>query len=106
MLLDHVDWDLVWCPANGHGGNGRFFDPAIVREGYEEDMSKAPTEAAAPAADQPAKTTKQTTPGRRSPRECECGCGGMTKGGRFAAGHDAKLHSRLRKEAKAAQATA
>jgi len=28
---------------------------------------------------------------KRQPRKCECGCGGMTKGGRFLPGHDAKL---------------
>lgn len=33
----------------------------------------------------------------KQPRECECGCGAMTKGGRFAIGHDAKLKSRLKK---------
>jgi len=27
--------------------------------------------------------------------ECECGCGGMTKGGRFLPGHDAKLKKEL-----------
>lgn len=30
---------------------------------------------------------------------CQCGCGGMTKGGRFLPGHDAKLKSALRKRA-------
>ena len=27
--------------------------------------------------------------------ECECGCGGHTKGGRFLPGHDAKLKKEL-----------
>jgi hypothetical protein len=27
--------------------------------------------------------------------ECECGCGGHTKGGRFLPGHDAKLKKQL-----------
>lgn len=49
-------------------------------------------------ADKPA---RETTPGQRSPRDCECGCGAQTKGGRFLPGHDAKLHSRQKAEAKA-----
>lgn len=32
---------------------------------------------------------------KRDPRECMCGCGGTTKGGRFLPGHDAKLKSQL-----------
>jgi hypothetical protein len=28
---------------------------------------------------------------RRQPRPCLCGCGSMTRGGRFRPGHDAKL---------------
>ena len=31
---------------------------------------------------------------------CECGCGGHPKRGRFLAGHDAILHSRLLTEAR------
>lgn len=31
--------------------------------------------------------------------QCECGCGEITNGGRFRPGHDAKLKSRLIKEA-------
>lgn len=32
---------------------------------------------------------------RRQPRECMCGCGETTKGGKFLPGHDAKLKSQL-----------
>lgn len=31
----------------------------------------------------------------REPQKCHCGCGGMTKGGSFVAGHDMKLKSAL-----------
>lgn len=31
----------------------------------------------------------------RTPRECTCGCGEMTRGGKFRPGHDARLHSSL-----------
>lgn len=33
---------------------------------------------------------------KRQPRPCECGCGRMTKGGRFCPGHDAIKGSRYR----------
>lgn len=32
---------------------------------------------------------------KRAPRLCLCGCGGMTKGGLFLMGHDAKMKSKL-----------
>lgn len=35
----------------------------------------------------------------KAPRDCECGCGGMTRGGRFIPGHDAKLKSVLLRRA-------
>jgi hypothetical protein len=31
----------------------------------------------------------------RKPRDCACGCGGITAGGEFLPGHDAKLLSNL-----------
>ena len=33
----------------------------------------------------------------RTPRRCLCSCGGMTKGGRFLPGHDARLHGELKR---------
>lgn len=35
-----------------------------------------------------------------APRPCMCGCGGITKGGRFLPGHDARLKSQLLTEAR------
>lgn len=35
----------------------------------------------------------------RPSRDCECGCGGTTRGGRFQPGHDAKLKSDLLRRA-------
>lgn len=37
--------------------------------------------------------------GRRPGRDCECGCGGQTRGGRFQPGHDAKLKGSLLRRA-------
>lgn len=50
----------------------------------------------------PKKETAKTSPKERTPVSCECGCGGLTKGGRFISGHDARLHSRWNAQAKAA----
>lgn len=36
-----------------------------------------------------------TAKAKSSPRECECGCGGLTSGGMFQPGHDAKMRSAL-----------
>ena len=40
----------------------------------------------------------------KEPRDCQCGCGGQTKGGRFLPGHDAKFHAAEKR--KAAEAAA
>ena len=47
-----------------------------------------------------------TSPYRKSPtpRVCGCGCGDMTKGGKFRPGHDAKLLSAVLAETRAALA--
>lgn len=46
-----------------------------------------------PRVARPQELTRQES--RRTPRLCLCGCGGMTRGGRFLPGHDAKLKGRL-----------
>ena len=134
ICYDHPDWgDRVWCPSNGHGGNGKFFPVAQVKEGWampttgsgsglSESQIKALREnqsAAAEAAGvpdvpidvtvpkakkeaKPKKETAKTSPKEREPKACECGCGDLTKGGRFIPGHDARLHSRWNAQAKAA----
>lgn len=52
---------------------------------YTEELQ----EAASP------RRVRSRTSKNRTPRECECGCGGMTGGGRFIPGHDSKMKSRL-----------
>lgn len=44
--------------------------------------------------------TAAVTRAVRDPKECECGCGEMTKGGRFKPGHDARMHAKAKKEGK------
>jgi hypothetical protein len=39
---------------------------------------------------------------KREPQSCGCGCGGMTKGGRFLPGHDARMHGQAKKDNMAA----
>ena len=34
-------------------------------------------------------------PRKMRPKACGCGCGGITKGGEFLPGHDAKLYSAI-----------
>lgn len=43
---------------------------------------------------------------RASAPQCECGCGGVTKGGKFQPGHDAKLKSSLLRRAAGGDETA
>lgn len=117
LLVSRDEWTtqgVIWCPHEDHGGNGRFYRTNEVEDGWfspdsttktpeqiaraehsaeiaakrkEIEMTKAsPTQKAAP---KPRKA--------KEPRECTCGCGGMTKGGRFLPGHDAKYHSALKK---------
>lgn len=44
----------------------------------------------------PPKRNKRRT---QAGRDCECGCGGTTRGGRFLPGHDAKLKGALLRQA-------
>lgn len=48
----------------------------------------------APARPEKAPSKRQSS---KTPRDCECGCGGKTGGGRFIPGHDMKLKSQLLK---------
>lgn len=126
MLLDNPSWgDRLWCPSNGHGGNGAFFEPSATKEGYEmsgsglsESQIRALRGDAQASVDDAEQATEADAPakrGRRAPKvakpkaekvvkvpqDCECGCGEKTKGGRFIPGHDARLHSRWNAQAKA-----
>jgi hypothetical protein len=62
------------------------------------DQAEKPAEAAtaAPAAEKP-KADKPKAARKSEPKKCLDGCGGMTKGGHFITGHDAKLKSVLQK---------
>ncbi len=42
----------------------------------------------------------------RAPQECLCGCGGMTKGGKFLPGHDSKYHAAQKMAKKRAETPA
>ncbi len=128
----------LWCAANIHGGNGRFFSlqeveqamafagtgpapkPEVAKQRKtRSDAGKPRAPKAAPevtAADnaavarieraKPEPVVKaeapEPKPARaprpvREPKACLCGCGGMTKGGTFLPGHDARYHAALKK---------
>ena len=48
------------------------------------------------ASDGPGRASERPREGR-PPRPCLCSCGGITKGGRFLPGHDARLHGELKR---------
>lgn len=124
LLLERDDWTsqgVAWCPSEEHGGNGRFFRRQEVAEGwFDPDKPHAKTaaqieleeRAAARARERqevwmakataPKKAKAEKAPRTRAakePKECKCGCGGMTKGGMFLPGHDARFHAAEKKAA-------
>jgi hypothetical protein len=46
-----------------------------------------------------AKISRRTNgnPPKKQPRDCGCGCGQQTKGGRFCPGHDARFHAQQKR---------
>lgn len=122
LLIERPEWHargVAWCPNEAHGGNGRWWRESEVKEGwYDPTRTAAPTEeylarqaAVAARGEEIARIREERerkTKGRtrmateakpakvKTPLACLCGCGGMTKGGRFIPGHDARFHSRVR----------
>jgi hypothetical protein len=127
LLADRPEWaekGVIWCGHEDHGGNGRFWRSAEVEEGWfdpsapirktqaqlerEEHARQRAAEANAIREEREARQRKErrmttdttgTTkaPKAKDPRDCLCGCGMQTKGGRFIPGHDARFHGRIRK---------
>jgi hypothetical protein len=56
--------------------------------------------AVAESGDEPDPQRPARRPASKGP-DCQCGCGGQTKGGRFLPGHDAKLKGKLKRAARA-----
>lgn len=75
-----------------------------ARRRAEEAARAAGTGNGSEAAGDTSETLGRVRPVRapRSPQRCHCGCGGMTKGGMFVAGHDMKLKGALYRLARAA----
>lgn len=121
LLVQRPEWQargVAWCPSAEHGGNGRFWRINEVQEGWYDPDKSGPSEEylqrQQDAANRSAKwhaeldSHKQekarmakeekpkAAPKAKEPRNCLCGCGGQTKGGRFIPGHDARFHSRVR----------
>lgn len=125
ILADRPEWiarGVQWCGHEDHGGNGRFWRTTEVEEGWydptrppvksaaqlerEEHARQLGLEAVAVREAREARqrkerrmtdTTTKTPKAAKAPRDCSCGCGGQTKGGRFIPGHDARYHGRIRK---------
>lgn len=121
-LIELSGTDLLHCPNNGHNGRPKthplgvaeptpaFYTRDQVQEGYMADkpsgsgmtakqINAMKASAKADSSSDAAAESAVAAPKRgKTPRECEDGCGGMTKGGRFLPGHDAKMHARLKAE--------
>jgi hypothetical protein len=114
----------MWCAHSEHGGNGRFwrvseveegwYDPSkppVVSEAYQAKLNEAHersvswTEEIKRKATEGRKrrmtdaTSEKTPKAGKEPKECLCGCKGMTKGGTFLPGHDARYHAAQKREA-------
>lgn len=88
---DHL-LEVCVCP----GGPGLESPPA--EEDYP-DGGEGAREVPPPARPARPVRAKAAAPRRgRGPKECGCGCGEMTKGGRFRPGHDARVHAKGRAE--------
>jgi hypothetical protein len=104
------DGALVTCPCPRHAGEYRCricrhdhtnpdeYDP-WGRQCVDHDAC-ATRISRAQASNPVAKELREATAAPRRPgRDCECACGGTTRGGRFLPGHDAKLKGRLLRQA-------
>lgn len=125
LLIEREDWTtqgVSWCPHSDHdvteGTSGRMYRRQEVAEGwFDPDKPHAKTavqveiearvaereverqEAWRMATAEKAKTKKpraERVAKVVEPKDCMCGCGGQTKGGRFIPGHDARFHSRVK----------
>lgn len=133
LLVEREEWSqrgVAWCPHQEHDlvdkTSGRMYRRQEVEEGWfdpSKPIQKSPAqiereaaisaraEAQAQArmearrmAEAP-KVKKERAPRvAKEPQECGCGCGGMTKGGRFLPGHDARFHAAEKKAAAEAAA--
>jgi hypothetical protein len=124
LLTPREEWTakgVIWCPSAEHSGNGRFYRLNEVAEGWfvpgtrtvsaeylanqqaahersaeweAERVRRSKERERAMAKEKAAKTTAPKA--GATPRDCLCGCGGQTKGGRFLPGHDARFHGRIK----------
>jgi hypothetical protein len=93
-LVDPSDSDMVLSLLVTAENLQKIVDVASAGTGIEfVDAEYDGDIAANPARVSVAREAKASTP-----KECECGCGGMTRGGKFIPGHDSKMKSRLLQE--------
>lgn len=104
VLVDH---DKVECPEIVRDAEGTWI--ACSHDDHKQDERESERKARLETLAQQVESENPSmfapaevngTGPKRTPRSCECGCGEQTKVGRFVAGHDAKLKSRLLKMAR------
>lgn len=124
LLLEKDEWTatgVAWCPHSEHdivdNTSGRFYRRQEAESGWFnpdaprvksarliEQEQRAAELAAEREHFKMAKAEAIKTKAPKEPRvakvveakDCMCGCGGQTKGGRFIPGHDARFHSRVK----------
>jgi hypothetical protein len=70
----------------------------ITRDNHEHGPHRVPTCALCMAILERERSIRpQSTRSTPTPKSCECGCGGQTRGGRFLPGHDARLYGRIKR---------
>ena len=102
LLYDSPGWGgRRWCSNSAHGGNGKFFFPPEIVEGWWDGRKAAKPGAPVGSAVREVVAARVTRAGsaKAEPKQCKCGCGGMTKGGTFLPGHDARYHAAQAKAA-------
>lgn len=125
VLLETDEWTakgVAWCPNAEHdvtdGTSGRFFRRQEVVNGTFDSNQPRQKGAAIMEREAQAKEAERQrqevwdmairkASADKAPKaarvravkegkDCGCGCGGQTKGGRFIPGHDARFHSRVK----------
>jgi len=125
LLLSLKGTDLLYCPNQQHDGapntapggartqTQAFFARDQAQEGYavmaehpsgtgltekqiKAMQTAAKTDDASDAAAEAAVNKPKAVRKAKEPKQCTCGCGGMTKGGSFLPGHDARYHAAQR----------
>lgn len=93
--------DTAYDMTDSAGDEYQFTVPAgatiITKEGHEHSNKRIPTCAICMAINEHERSIQPERVSVNAPKDCECSCGGRTKGGRFLPGHDARLYGRVKR---------